>query len=241
MKRPFSLGCTLVLVVSSVVGAQAPTAPALAPAQTPPTPSRTLPEAMIGSHQIDRYEAIRQLQSELRSQPNNKEDWVILGELAHEVAYELPREQDTAYYRISRDAYEHALQLDPNNPGLRAAVQFAKDQEAGAARFDEAKRRGVAAYLAARRRELSLSGASPTLRVYSSSAPAQGGTAPAASYPSYVPYAPAQGQPFTYERYSSSALPSVSSTAANVTPRVGQSNPASTGGAVKPGAAAAPP
>ena len=223
MKRLFSMGFALTLAIPPVAGAQAPTAPA------PRTPSRTQPPAMIGSHQIDRYEAIRQLQSELRTNPNVKADWVILGELAHEVAFELPRDQDVAYYRVSRDAYEHALKLDPNNPGLMAAVQFARDQEAGAAQFDEGKRQGVAAYLAARRGELSQAGAGPTLRVYAPQSPA------------YLPYAPAQGQPYTYQQYSTSSLPSVSSTAARMTPRLGQSNPASTGGAVKPSAAAAPP
>ena len=44
---------------------------------------------MIGSHQIDRFEAIRQLQQSLRANPNNTADWVILGELAHEVALDV--------------------------------------------------------------------------------------------------------------------------------------------------------
>ena len=231
------MGCALVLAIATVAGAQAPAAPA----QVPRTPSRSQPPAMIGSHQIDRYEAIRQLQSELKSDPNDKADWIILGELAHEVATELPREQDVTYYRISRDAYEHALKIDPNNPGLKAAVQFARDQEVGAAQFDEARRQGVAAYLAARRGELSQAGASPTLRVYASPTPAPGGSSPSAPVPTYQPYAPSQGQPYTYRQYSTSSLPSVSSTAAGVTPRLGQSNPATTGGAVKPAAATAPP
>lgn len=234
--RSSHFGYALVLAVAPAATAQVPTT-------TAPTQAQVQAPSMIGSHQIDRYDAIRQLQSELRSDPNNKADWIILGELAHEVAFELPRDQDVAYYRISRDAYERALLLDPNNPGLKAAVQFAKDQEAGAARFDEARRRGVTSYLAARRRELSTAGTSPTLRVYASpsTGPAQGGAALVAPYPTYLPYAPAQGQPYTYRQYSASSLPSVSSTAANITPRLGQSNPATTGGAVKPAAAAAPP
>ena len=229
-------GYALAVSVASSATAQVSTTPA-------PTQAQAQAPSMIGSHQIDRYDAIRQLQGELKSDPNNKADWIILGELAHEVAFELPRDQDVAYYRISRDAYERALRLDPDNPGLKAAVQFAKDQEAGAAQFDEAKRRGVGSYLAARRRELAASGTSPTLRVYASpsAVPTQGGPAPAAPAPTYQPYAPAQGQPYTYRQYSESSLPSVSSTAANVTPRLGQSNPAGTGGAVKPAAAAAPP
>jgi len=244
--RNSRFGIALALAVVPAAMAQAPAGPA----PVSPTPTQAQAPSMIGSHQIDRYEAIRQLQSELKSDPNNKADWIILGELAHEVAFELPRDQDVAYYRISREAYERALQLDPNNPGLRAAVQFAKDQEAGAERFDQARRQGVSAYLAARRRELSQAGAGPTLRVYGSPAPATTTTTattspaapvPAAPAPSYRPYAPAQGQPYTYQQYSTSSLPSVSTTAATMTPRVGQSNPSSTGGAVKPAAAAAPP
>ena len=241
MRRLILFGYALAVAIAPAATAQAPATPG--PVSATQTPTQAQAPTMISTHQIDRYEAIRQLQAELKSDPNNKADWVILGELAHEVAFDLPREQDVAYYRISRDAYEHALQLDPNNPGLKAALQFARDQEAGAAQFDASRRRGVASYLTARRRELATSGMSPTLRVYASpsAVPSQGGTAPVAPTPAYQPYVPAQGRPYTYQQFSESTLPSVSSTAANVTPRLGQSNPATTGGAVKPAAAAAPP
>jgi cytochrome c-type biogenesis protein CcmH/NrfG len=97
-------------------------AAAQAPASPAPRPTT------IGSHQIDRFEAIRQLQADLRSDPNSLANWVILGELSHEVALDVPDGQDDVYYRMSREAYEKALQLDPNNNGLKAAVQFARDQ-----------------------------------------------------------------------------------------------------------------
>jgi len=241
MWRFSPFGLALAVAIAPDATAQVPTTPG--PVSQTQTPTQAQAPTMISTHQIDRYEAIRQLQGELKSDPNNKADWIILGELAHEVAFELPRDQDVAYYRISREAYEHALQLDPNNPGLKAAVQFARDQEAGSARFDETRRRGVGSYLAARRRELAASGMSPTLRVYASpsAVPTQGGNAPAPPAPTYQPYVPVQGRPYTYRQYSESTLPSVSTTAANVTPRLGQSNPATTGGAVKPAAAAAPP
>ena len=90
--------------------------------------------------------------------------------------------------------------------------------------FDEAKRRGVSSYLAARRRELAASGMSPTLRVYASpsAGPYQSGTTPAIPTPTYQPYAPAPGQPYTYRQFSESSLPSVSST---LDPRVLQYKP----------------
>ena len=44
-------------------------------------------------------------------------DWIILGELAYEVALDLPADQATRYYRISRDAYEKAaLAIQPDQP-----------------------------------------------------------------------------------------------------------------------------
>src|SRR5271157_5472163 len=37
----------------------------------------------IGTHQIDRFEAIRTLQESLKSDPNDAAAWIVLGELAH--------------------------------------------------------------------------------------------------------------------------------------------------------------
>ena len=217
MNRP---GWALVLSAATTWTAAAP-AQSPAPSYSPPT--------TIGSHQIDRFEAIRQLQADLRSDPNNLANWVILGELSHEVAADLPDGQDDAYYRISSEAYERASQLDPNNNALRAAVQFARDQEANAASFDAQRKRGVATYLQARRREIATNGANPTVLTYETPAPAtyaaqqpnagqrtevvtpaspQPGY-PQAAYPqpTYRNYSNPQGQPLQYNQYSNGYLP----------------------------------
>lgn len=190
----------------------------------------------IGSHQIDRFEAIRQLQADLRSDANNVVNWTILGELAHEVALDLPEGQDDAYYKMSREAYERAAALEPANNGLRAAVQFAREQEAGAAAFDAQRRQGVNTYLDARRREMIATGVNPTVMVYETPAgtvtttttaptlangvPVANGTTvvngpvttnPAYPTASYRPYYNAQAnQPYSYNQYSSGYLPATS-------------------------------
>lgn len=206
--------------------------PAAARAQAPANP----PSTTIGSHQIDRFQAIAQLQADLRSDPNSLANWVILGELAHEVAGDLPQGQDDAYYKLSRESYERAVQLDPNNNGLKAAVQFARDQEANAAAFDAQRSRGVATYLAARRSEIAANGANPTVQVYESPAPSQaityapqsgvvqqpaqvqpGQVQPAyaqSAYPqpTYRPYYNAQqAQPLQYNQYSNGYVPPANS------------------------------
>jgi hypothetical protein len=171
--------------------------------------------SVVGSHQIDRFEAIKQLQEATRSNPKDVAGWIILGELAHEVALDLSPDQDDAYYKMSREAYEKALALEPNNAGLKAAVQFARDQEAGAARFDESRKRAVPAYIAARRRELAATNLMPTVQVYSGPGgvgvnvqnlprprvPSRELPIPAYGYPSYQPFATAEGAPYTYNQY----------------------------------------
>ncbi len=200
------------------------------PAVAPQAPAAS---STIGSHQIDRYEAIRQLQLAARSDPNNVANWVILGELAHEVALDLPQEQDDPYYKLSRDAYERALALDPANNGLKAAVQFAREQEANAPTFDAQRRRGVATYLDARRREMAQNGVNPTVLVYETPTPLPStlpaaqppqrtqptpitagqprpGQAPTYAYPTptYRPYYNPQGQqPYGYNQYSDGYAP----------------------------------
>ena len=198
--------------------------------QAAPVTTTVAPAApTIGSHQIDRYEAIRQLQADLASDANNAANWTILGELAHEVALELPQGQDDTYYTLSRQAYERANQLDPNNPGLRAAVQFAREQETNSATFDARRRQGVATYLESRRREMTLHGINPTVLVYEPSAapttvPAGVGPngvqvnsqattvvqpyATAYPTPSYRPYYNQQAQqPLGYNQYSNGYTP----------------------------------
>jgi len=129
---------------------------------------------VISTHQIDRYDAINQLQAAVRAKPNSLADWVILGELAHEVALDAPPDQATRYYQISRDAYEHALALDPNNAGLKAAVQFARDREAGADRFEQIRDQATRTYIEARRRDLAATGHVPTVRAFVPPVPGPG-------------------------------------------------------------------
>jgi hypothetical protein len=148
--------------------------PPLVRADEPPLPKRTLPAPappVISTHHIDRYDAILQLQKNLKANPNSLGDWVILGELAHEVALDLPADQATNYARLSRQAYEKALALSPDNPGLKAAVQFARDQEMNTPKFEAARDRATEAYLEARRRDLAATNYSPSLRVIGSPVP----------------------------------------------------------------------
>src|SRR5207248_6744927 len=84
---------------------------------------------VLGTHLIDRYEAIQQVRAGLRSNPNNLNDWIILGELAQEVAGEVPADMAPGYYKLAHDAYENALKLSPNNASLKAAAAFTREQE----------------------------------------------------------------------------------------------------------------
>ena len=239
-------GLTLALALAAGI---APLGGAQTPESAPPTPTQSQAPSPARLDQIDRHAAIQQLQGELKTNPNNEASWIILGEIAHEIAYELAGDQDTPYYQMSRQAYENALKLNPTSKALQAAVQFAKDQEAGATQFDESRRQAVPQYIAARRRELTESGLGPNVRVYgnppvpSRSVPPRGTPAPtSAAVPTYRPYYQAQGgQPYSYQQYSNETLPSVSTNMTGGGSRVGASDPATTGGAVKPPAAAAPP
>ena len=176
------------------------------------TPAPTFASNTIGTHQIDRFVAINQLQADLKSDPNNLANWAILAELAHEVALDLPEGQDDAYYKLSSQAYENAARLDPNNQGLKAAVQFARDQETNAATFDGQRRQAVSTYLDSRRREMAANGVNPSVVVYESTPntnPQPNGTS-AASYPTrtYRPlYNPQAQQPYSYNQYQNAYAP----------------------------------
>ncbi len=162
----------------------------------------------IGTHQIDRFEAIHSLQESLKSTPNDVAAWIVLGELAHEVAQDLPSHEDEPYYKLSQQAYEKALALQPKNAGLRAEVEFARKEGAGAAHWDRARSDSVHSYIQARKSELAASRFNSTLKAaYSSPAsrtPAASPAPPAAvaetnsapasqpavtyQYPVYQPY-----------------------------------------------------
>jgi hypothetical protein len=136
---------------------------------------------VIGTQQINRFEAIRQLQETVKQNPKSLADWVILGELAHEVAIDLPADQAGRYYKLSREAYENALELAPDNRGLQAAVQFAKDQEQGLDRFEKSRSAATRMYLEARRRDLAETQFTPSLRVYGAPTPPPSGSPEAAA------------------------------------------------------------
>jgi tetratricopeptide (TPR) repeat protein len=161
-----ALGLAAMAAVALPAAAQQPKAAPAARADAGAAAPR-----VVSSHQIDRFEAINQLQQSLKSDPDNKADWIILGELAQEVATDVPADQADRYYKMAQDAYEHALKLDPNNAGLKAAVQFAKDQQSGAAQFNRSRQQATSAYLDARRRELAAANAVPTVRVFTTAGP----------------------------------------------------------------------
>ncbi len=137
----------------------------LAPAWVTASAQSSAPQ-VIGTQQINRFEAIRQLQETVKQNPKSLADWVILGELAHEVAIDLPPDQAGQYYKLSRDAYENALELAPDNRGLQAAVQFARDQEQGLEQFEKSRSAATRMYLTARRRDLAETQFTPSIRVY---------------------------------------------------------------------------
>jgi len=131
---------------------------------------------VISSDQTDRFEAIRMLQQSLERNPKALADWVLLGELAHEVAVNLPADQARQYYKMSRDAYEKALALAPSNAGLKAAVRFAQEQDEGFNRFEDTRRAATKLYIDARRRELAATNYMPTVRTFAPPPAAMAGT-----------------------------------------------------------------
>ena len=152
----------------------------------------------IGTHHIDRFEAIHLLQESLKSDPNDLAAWIVLGELAHEVAQNLSSQDDKPYYKLSLEAYEKALALQPKNAGLKSAVDFAREQRAGAAQWDQARRDAASSYIEVRKSELAASGFDPTVQAHSPPTPpaavAATNSAPASQpavtyqYPVYQPY-----------------------------------------------------
>jgi len=173
----------------------------------------------IGTHQIDRFEAIHLLQESLKSNPNDAAAWIVLGELAHEVAQDLSSADDEPYYKLSQEAYEKALALQPKNAGLKAAVDFAREQKAGAAQWDQARKDAASSYVEVRKSELAASGFNPTVQAYSTPAPSAPPAAVAATssappsqptvtyqYPVYQPYYAQGAQPYSYQQYAGGYL-----------------------------------
>jgi hypothetical protein len=156
------------------------------------------------------------LQESLRKNPNDVAALIVVGELAHEVAQDLSSVDDELYYKLSLEAYEKALSLQPSNSGINAAVAFAREQKAGAARWDEERRQAAKTYIEARERELAASNFNPTVQIYSSApqpSPVVSTASPPATspsedyaYPVYQPYYVQGAQPFSYQQYATSYL-----------------------------------
>ena len=151
----------------------------------------------IGTHRIYRFEAIQLLHESLKSNPNDAAAWIVLGELAHEVAQDLSSQDDESYYKLSLEAYEKALALQPKNAGLKAAIELRKS-------------------------ELAASGFNTTAQTDSPPTPPTPPTPPAAvaatnsapvsqptqtyQYPVYQPYYVEGAQPYTYQQYAGGYL-----------------------------------
>lgn len=151
--------------------------PDFAPAQ-PGAIGRSDSRSTIDTHQIDRYAAINKVREALKSDAQDLASWIILGELAHEAALDVPVEQSEEYLRLAREAYENAGKLRPDDRGIQAALRFVRDQEADAQEFNAARSRMTDTYLETRRREIAESGASPTLRFYGGPPAPTGGRRP---------------------------------------------------------------
>jgi tetratricopeptide (TPR) repeat protein len=173
----------------------------------------------IGTHHIDRFEAIHLLQESLKSNPNDAAAWIVLGELAHEVAQDLSSQDDEPYYKLSEEAYQKALALQPKNAGLKAAVDFAREQKADAAHWDQVRKKAASNYIEVRKSELAASGFNPTVQIYSPPTPPTPPAAVAATnsapvsqptqtyqYPVYQPYYVEGAQPYTYQQYAGGYL-----------------------------------
>ena len=110
------------------------------------------------------------------------------------MAQDLSSQDDEPYYKLSLEAYEKALALQPKNAGLKAAVDFAREQKACAAQWDQARRDAASSYIEVRKSELAASGFYPTVQTHSPPTPPTPPAAVAASYS-----APASQPAVTYQ------------------------------------------
>lgn len=134
---------------------------------------RSAQPPVIGSHQIDRYDALKKEQQAVETNPKSLADWIILGEIAHEVAMDVPADQAAQYLQTSSDAFTKALALDPKNAGLKAAVQFARDQQRNVDAFEKSRDAATGTFLDARRRDLAATQHTPYVRTYSPPLPSR--------------------------------------------------------------------
>lgn len=179
------------LTLAAVLGA---TAAAQQAANQPAT-------RVIGTHQIDRYAALEHVRQALIRNPKNVTDWVLLGELSHEIAAEVPANLAPGYYRLSRQSYESALFYEPNNTHLKAAAKFAREQEQAAERIQQTRTQATTSYVEARRQELAQSGYTPTVRTYATVRAQGGGTSAVTYAPRYQTYVAPEGTSYTYQQH----------------------------------------
>jgi hypothetical protein len=118
------------------------------------------------NHRVDRFVAIHELQESLKHNPKDTAGWIVLGELAHEVAQDLSSTDDQPYYKISVEAFEKAAALQPNNTAIKAALEFARDELAGAAQWDLTRKQAAHAYVETREHELVAARFSPAVLSY---------------------------------------------------------------------------
>lgn len=167
-----------------VLGASTVLALSYLAAAAPPA-DRTGPyPPVISSQQIDRFDAITKTKARLATDPKSLVDWIVLGELAQEVAMNLPEDQARTYVKLSREAYEKAAALAPDHPAIKAAAEFARDLEAHLAEFETARDQATNTYLDARRRDLALANYTPSIAVFNPP------PAPSAPVPAPAPAAP---------------------------------------------------
>ncbi len=74
---------------------------------------------VIGTNQIDRYEAIELVRRDVAQHPSSVADWVLLGELAQEVATDAPADRAPGYYRLARESFDNAAKLRPTSSVAR--------------------------------------------------------------------------------------------------------------------------
>src|SRR5262245_10188300 len=106
MRHARPLSATLALLVAAG-------APALAQTQTQTPAADHAGSRVLGTHQIDRFAAIEQVRTALQADPRKLHDWIILGELAQEVAHDVPANLAPGYFKLAHEAYTSALKLSP--------------------------------------------------------------------------------------------------------------------------------
>ena len=153
----------LALAAPGIASAQFSLSAAAGRSQSP-APMQPAP-TVISTQQIDRYDAIKREQAIVAANPKATVDWIILGEIAHEVAMDMPAETAGTYFQMSLNAFTTASALEPENAGLKAAVKFLREQTASVSTFEQSRDTATDTFLTARRRDLAAMKNVPSVRV----------------------------------------------------------------------------